>query len=157
MARWAVGDVQGCCIELEQLLARIRFSSDCDRLWLVGDLVNRGPASLAVLRLVRDLGRAASSLVADLGLLLCVSGRALAQEQWRQVFATEAFDEDLGASLADGTLLRERFHRTAQTGLMILRNPLGARRKVGGSAPLSCTLKLPLPLTRSSVDAMAES
>ncbi len=43
MARWAVGDVQGCCDELEQLLARIRFSSDRDRLWFVGDLVNRGP------------------------------------------------------------------------------------------------------------------
>jgi bis(5'-nucleosyl)-tetraphosphatase (symmetrical) len=56
MARWAIGDVQGCCEELEQLLARIRYSSDRDRLWFVGDLVNRGPCSLQALRRVRALG-----------------------------------------------------------------------------------------------------
>ncbi len=56
MARWAIGDVQGCCDELEELIARIGFSADRDQLWFVGDLVNRGPRSLAVLRLVRSLG-----------------------------------------------------------------------------------------------------
>jgi bis(5'-nucleosyl)-tetraphosphatase (symmetrical) len=56
MARWAIGDVQGCCEELEQLLVRIRYSSDRDRLWFVGDLVNRGPCSLQALRRVRALG-----------------------------------------------------------------------------------------------------
>jgi bis(5'-nucleosyl)-tetraphosphatase (symmetrical) len=55
MARWAIGDVQGCCDELEELLARIRFSSDRDLIWFVGDLVNRGPYSLRALRLVRAL------------------------------------------------------------------------------------------------------
>ncbi|HEY4975435.1 MAG TPA: symmetrical bis(5'-nucleosyl)-tetraphosphatase, partial [Steroidobacteraceae bacterium] len=65
MARWAVGDVQGCCEELEQLLSRIRFSADRDQLWLVGDLVNRGPASLAVLRLVRSLGDSAISVLGN--------------------------------------------------------------------------------------------
>lgn len=65
MARWAVGDVQGCCDELEQLLARIRFSPDRDRLWLVGDLVNRGPKSLQTLRLVRSLGANAISVLGN--------------------------------------------------------------------------------------------
>ena len=56
MARWAIGDVQGCAAELTELIARIRFRSDRDQLWFVGDLVNRGPESLQVLRLVRSLG-----------------------------------------------------------------------------------------------------
>jgi bis(5'-nucleosyl)-tetraphosphatase (symmetrical) len=61
MARWAIGDVQGCDAELGTLLTRIRFSADRDQLWFVGDLVNRGPDSLAVLRRVRSL--AANAIV----------------------------------------------------------------------------------------------
>jgi ATP-dependent Lhr-like helicase len=94
---------------------------------------NDALARVAVQRLARDLGRTASSLVADLGLLLCVSGRDLTQAQWRQIFALQDFEKDLNASLVDGPLVRERFQRVAQTGLMILRNPLGARRQVGGA------------------------
>jgi bis(5'-nucleosyl)-tetraphosphatase (symmetrical) len=56
VSRHAIGDIQGCCDELRSLLERIGFSADRDRLWLVGDLVNRGPQSLEVLRLVRALG-----------------------------------------------------------------------------------------------------
>jgi bis(5'-nucleosyl)-tetraphosphatase (symmetrical) len=56
MPRWAVGDLQGCCDELEELLRRIDFSLDRDRVWFVGDLVNRGPLSLRTLRFVRSLG-----------------------------------------------------------------------------------------------------
>ncbi len=59
MARWAIGDIQGCGEEFEQLLALIGFSPRHDRLWLVGDLVNRGPRSLQVLRQVRSLGDSA--------------------------------------------------------------------------------------------------
>ncbi|HJS91348.1 MAG TPA: symmetrical bis(5'-nucleosyl)-tetraphosphatase [Steroidobacteraceae bacterium] len=56
MSRHAIGDVQGCCDELRALLTRLRFSADRDRLWFVGDLVNRGPRSLEALRYVRALG-----------------------------------------------------------------------------------------------------
>jgi bis(5'-nucleosyl)-tetraphosphatase (symmetrical) len=51
-----VGDVQGCAAELEELIERVRGDCGADfELWFVGDLVNRGPSSLAVLRRVRDL------------------------------------------------------------------------------------------------------
>ncbi len=51
-----VGDIQGCCDELEELLAAVAFIPGTDELVSVGDLVNRGPRSLDVLRLFRRLG-----------------------------------------------------------------------------------------------------
>jgi bis(5'-nucleosyl)-tetraphosphatase (symmetrical) len=56
VTRNAIGDLQGCDEELRSLIGRLKFSPDRDRLWFVGDLVNRGPGSLATLRLVRALG-----------------------------------------------------------------------------------------------------
>lgn len=50
MARYAIGDIQGCFASLQRLLALIDFAPGRDTLWLVGDLVNRGPRSADVLR-----------------------------------------------------------------------------------------------------------
>lgn len=54
--RWIVGDIQGCLREFEQLLQTIRFDPAEDELWCLGDLINRGPDSLGVLRLWREMG-----------------------------------------------------------------------------------------------------
>jgi bis(5'-nucleosyl)-tetraphosphatase (symmetrical) len=77
MSRFAVGDVQGCHEELRALVARIGFLPDRDQLWFVGDLVNRGPDSLGVLRFVRALGENAVVVLGnhDLHLLALAFGR----------------------------------------------------------------------------------
>jgi len=73
MATYAIGDLQGCHREFEALLARIAFEPARDRLWLVGDLVNRGPQSAAVLRRVMALGECVVTVLGnhDLHLLAC--------------------------------------------------------------------------------------
>jgi len=55
MATWAIGDVHGCSRSLRALVSRPEIGRG-DELWFVGDLVNRGPGSLAVLRFVAELG-----------------------------------------------------------------------------------------------------
>jgi ATP-dependent Lhr-like helicase len=94
---------------------------------------NDALARVAVRRLATYLDRSCTSLVADLGLLLCVEGPPLQPDQVRQLFRAEEFDTDLQRALADSISLRQRFSRVALTALMVLRNPLGRRRKVGGA------------------------
>ncbi len=55
MATYAIGDLQGCLQSLQELLAHIHYVDGTDRLWLTGDLVNRGPESLETLRFLRTL------------------------------------------------------------------------------------------------------
>jgi len=62
---WAIGDLQGCYDELRDLLDRVAFDPARDVLWLVGDLVNRGPHSLEVLRFVRSLGAGARTVLGN--------------------------------------------------------------------------------------------
>jgi bis(5'-nucleosyl)-tetraphosphatase (symmetrical) len=77
MRLFAIGDIQGCAAAFDALLRKIAFRPSRDRLWLVGDLVNRGPESLAVLRRVMGLGRSVTCVLGnhDLHLLATVAGR----------------------------------------------------------------------------------
>jgi len=76
MAIYAVGDLQGCLDPLQRLLERLAFDPAQDHLWLVGDVVNRGPQSLEALRFVRDLGGAGLTVLGnhDLHLLAVALG-----------------------------------------------------------------------------------
>lgn len=55
MTRYAIGDIQGCLQPLQCLLKEVNFDPQSDQLWLVGDLVNRGPSSLGTLRFIHSL------------------------------------------------------------------------------------------------------
>ena len=92
MATYAIGDVQGCDEELQALLERVGFNRQHDRLWFVGDLVNRGPKSLEVLRYVKELGDRAVTVLGNHDLHLITQ-----YEGFERKRADDTFDDVLGA------------------------------------------------------------
>ncbi|MDR3298480.1 MAG: symmetrical bis(5'-nucleosyl)-tetraphosphatase [Candidatus Accumulibacter sp.] len=76
MSTYAIGDIQGCFASFTRLLEHCRFDPAADCLWLVGDLVNRGPRSLETLRFVKELGDSAITVLGnhDLALLVAAEG-----------------------------------------------------------------------------------
>jgi len=78
MATYAIGDIQGCFASFQQLLDRISFAPKTDKLWLVGDLVNRGPNSLATLRFIKNLGPSVCLVLGNHDLLLLAVAEGIA-------------------------------------------------------------------------------
>lgn len=109
MADYAIGDVQGCYDVLQRLLDTLHFNEHSDRLWFVGDLVNRGPQSLAVLRFIKNLPLAARITLGNHDLHLLSS--LFADTPWRnrddtlhEILAA-ADREDLGHWLRKQSIL----------------------------------------------------
>lgn len=92
MSTYVVGDIQGCFKQLEALLTRVNFDPKHDCLWAAGDLVNRGPDNLGVLRLIKNLGNSARVVLGNHDLhLLAVSVGA------RKVNYKDTIDDVLNA------------------------------------------------------------
>ena len=154
MARYAIGDIQGCMASLERLLALLGFSPGADELWLVGDLVNRGPRSLDVLRWAQRAGSAVTCVLGnhDLHLLARAAGAAEAKPR-------DTIDDVLGAPDRDRLvdwlrtqplLVTDRAHALVHAGL----HP---RWSVGQARSLASELEAQLrgPTWRSFVAQLA--
>lgn len=96
MSTYLIGDVHGCFAELQSLLAQVSFDPRHDQLWLTGDLVARGPASLNVLRYVRSLGPAVRMVLGnhDLHLLAVYAGISRNKPKDRITALLEAPDSE---------------------------------------------------------------
>jgi len=122
MSHYVIGDIQGCYSEFRQLLDIVAFDPSRDRLWLVGDLVNRGPDSLAVLRAVRSLGDAATTVLGnhDLHLLIVAAGhrRAHRHDTLQEVLAAPDRDELLDWLRGLPLVVREGERLMVHAGLL---------------------------------------
>jgi bis(5'-nucleosyl)-tetraphosphatase (symmetrical) len=96
MATWVIGDIHGCWETLQQLLDRIGWPVSRDELWLVGDLVNRGPSSLRVLRWAAENDGRVSAVLGnhDLHLLARACGVASAKKSDTLESVLDAPDRD---------------------------------------------------------------
>ncbi len=127
-----IPDTAGCLVEMVPHDAGADFYLHTPLNRLGNDALSR----VAVHRLARDFGRGAGSIVADLGFALLVQGDLGECDgiaaTLRRLLNPAGFEEDLAAALAGSAGERGRFQRVAQTGLMLLRQPLGVPRRVGG-------------------------
>jgi bis(5'-nucleosyl)-tetraphosphatase (symmetrical) len=119
MALYAIGDVQGCYDSLGRLLDKIRFDPAGDRLWFTGDLVNRGPRSADVVRLVADLGDRATTVIGNHDLhLLAVASRVRAEREGERLKdILEASDRE---RLLTWISRRPLFHHDAAAGYALV-------------------------------------
>lgn len=110
MSHYVIGDIQGCMESLHSLLERIGYQAGRDRLWLTGDLVNRGPRSLDVLRWARDQGDSALTVLGNHDLHFLARAAGVASKRPR-----DTLDEALAApdrdELVDWLRRRPLLHR----------------------------------------------
>ncbi|MFQ5582674.1 MAG: symmetrical bis(5'-nucleosyl)-tetraphosphatase [Mariprofundaceae bacterium] len=114
MAVYAVGDIQGCYNPLRRLLDKIHFNPASDQLWCVGDLVNRGPDSLATLRFLKSLGKSCLCVLGnhDLHLLeRACGGRGYKRDTFNDVLKAPDRDE-----MIDWLRYRPLFHHDTALG-----------------------------------------
>jgi len=120
VALYAIGDLQGCHAEFMTLLERLKFDPRRDRLWLTGDLVNRGPASLAALRAVKSLGRAVTVVLGNHDLHLLAMAFAPKTVKRREPELEAVLDAPDAAELLDWLAARPLLHRDDALGWTLI-------------------------------------
>ena len=119
MTLYAIGDIQGCAQAFTELLGAIAFEPEHDHLWLVGDLVNRGPDSLGVLREVMHLGDNATTVLGnhDLHLLATAAGvrKPVEGDSFHSVLAAPD-----AANILDWLRYRPLLHHDAARGKLLV-------------------------------------
>jgi bis(5'-nucleosyl)-tetraphosphatase (symmetrical) len=135
---YAIGDIQGCKATLDRLLAAIAFDPAVDRLWLVGDLVNRGPDSLGVLRWAKAQGDRVTTVLGnhDLHLLGRAAGTAKAKKR-------DTIDDVLRAPDRDELIdwLRRRPLVHVEDGFILLHAGLHPRWTVDDARALAAEVE----------------
>ena len=119
MARYVVGDVQGCFDELQQLVQLINFNPLIDQLWFCGDLIARGPKSLETLQYVKSLGTSAITVLGnhDLNFLASIYGfgRIEADDQLAELQKAAELP-----ALVDWLLQQPLIHYDAKDNLLLV-------------------------------------
>ena len=112
MAVYAIGDLQGCYDEFCHLLDKLHFDAASDTLWLLGDLVNRGPKSLETLRYIKSLGDSVITVLGnhDLHLLACAEGIKQTNDVSMQAILAASDCDDLLNWLRQQPLLHHDHH-----------------------------------------------
>ena len=122
MSTYAIGDVQGCYDQLMRLLERCDYDERRDRLWFVGDLVNRGPQSLATLRFVKQLGSGAVTVLGnhDLSLLVVAAGahKGHASDTFGDILAAPDRDELIAWTRAQYLMHADQGYAMVHAGLL---------------------------------------
>lgn len=130
MAIHAIGDVQGCYDELARLLDALRFDPSADQLWFTGDLVNRGPRSLEVLRLVESLGEAAVVVLGNHDLHLLAYGLA-GHRHLKDRDLRALLDAPDGGELLDWLRHRPLLHHREDLGTLLVHAGIAPAWSVG--------------------------
>ena len=138
MSTYAIGDIQGCYDQLRRLLDRLAFDPGCDRLWFVGDLVNRGPQSLETPRFVRSLGSSAITVLGNHDLHLLVVAEGFAKKH-----RSDTLDAVLGAPDRDELLawLRHQNMMHVEQGYALVHAGLLPQWSIGQAHALACEVE----------------
>ncbi len=120
MPIYAIGDVQGCDDELSALISRIHFNADRDQLWFVGDLVNRGPQSLAVLRRIHAMRDNAITVLGNHDLHLLAVARCASHRLRKADTLDEVLQAPDRETLLDWLQSRPLLHHDAALGYTLI-------------------------------------